>query len=117
MPRRQEVAEDWAMSTVELLIEPELPPLRIDEGGAVRVGRGRISLDVVVEQYENGMSAEDMIRIYDTLELADVYAVIGYYLRHREQVHAYLRQRRTEAETLRAQVEVESPLVTKEELL
>ena len=41
-------------------------PLRVDEGGAVRVGKSRISLDMVVEQYENGMSPEDIVRGYDT---------------------------------------------------
>ena len=37
-------------------------PLRVDEGGVIRVGKGRISLDLVVEQYENGMTPEDMAR-------------------------------------------------------
>jgi hypothetical protein len=40
----------------------ERPPLRVDEGGAVRVGKSRISLDLVIEQYENGMMPEDMVR-------------------------------------------------------
>jgi uncharacterized protein (DUF433 family) len=44
----------------------------------------------VVEQYENGMAPEDLVRAYDTLDLADVHAVIAYYLRHREEVRAYL---------------------------
>jgi uncharacterized protein (DUF433 family) len=67
----------------ELLpLDPDAPPLRLDEGGAVRVGKSRISLDLVVEQYENGMTPEDMVRAYETLDLADVHAVIAYYLRH-----------------------------------
>src|SRR5713226_4746198 len=57
-----------------LPIGADLPPLRVDEGGAVRVGKTRISLDLIVEQYENGMTPEDMVRAYDTLMLADVYA-------------------------------------------
>jgi uncharacterized protein (DUF433 family) len=43
---------------------------------------------LVVEQYENGMTPEDMVRAYGTLELADVYAAIAYYLRHRDEVRA-----------------------------
>ena len=93
------------------------PPLRVDEGGAVRVGNSRISLDLVVEQYENGMTPEDMVRAYDTLVLADVYAVIAYYLRHRDEVRAYLTRRAEEAESLRAKIEGERPRVTREELL
>jgi hypothetical protein len=36
-------------------------PLRVDEGGAVRVGNSRISLDLIVEQYENGMTPEELV--------------------------------------------------------
>jgi uncharacterized protein (DUF433 family) len=100
-----------------LPLPAEPPPLRVDEGGAIRVGNSRVSLDLVVEQYENGMTAEEMVRAYDTLALADVYAVIAYYLRHRDAVRAYLTRRAEEAEALRARIETERPRVTREELL
>jgi uncharacterized protein (DUF433 family) len=98
-----------------LFAEP--PPLRLDEGGAVRVGNSRISLDLVVEQYENGMTPEDLVRAYDTLVLADVYAVIAYYLRHRDVVRAYLKRREEQARDLRAKIEAERPRVARDELL
>src|SRR2546428_13970112 len=100
-----------------LPLDSEAPPLRVDEGGAVRVGNSRISLDLVVEQYENGMKPEDMVRAYDTLVLADVYAVIAYYLRHRDEVRAYLKRRKEEAAALRAKIEAERARVAREELL
>ena len=100
-----------------LPLHADLPPLRVDQGGAVRVGTSRISLDLVVEQYENGMTPEDMVRAYDTLELTDIYAVIAYYLRHRDEVRAYLKRRKDEAEGLRAKIEAERPRVSREELL
>lgn len=93
------------------------PPLRADQGGTVRVGDSRISLDLIVEQYENGMTPEGMVRAYDTLALADVHAVIAYYLRHRDQVRAYLSRREEEAGALRAKIEAERPRVSREELL
>jgi uncharacterized protein (DUF433 family) len=100
-----------------LPIQTEALPLRVDETGTIRVGNGRVSLDLVVEQYENGMTPEDMVRAYDTLLLADVHAVVSYYLRHRGEVQAYLKRRAEEAEALRANIETERPRVSREELL
>jgi uncharacterized protein (DUF433 family) len=92
-------------------------PLRFDEGGVVRVGNSRISLDLVVEQYESGVAPEDMVRAYDTLSLSDVHATIAYYLKHREDVKAYLKRRAEDADALRAKIESERPRLTRDELL
>src|SRR5260370_41672162 len=92
-----------------LTLHAEAPPLRVDEAGAIRVGKSRISLDLIVEQYENGMTPEDLARAYDTLVLADVHGVVGYYLRHRAQVRAYLKRPTEEAGALRTQIEAQHP--------
>ncbi len=101
----------------ELPLHADPPPLRLDEGGAVRVGKTRISLDLVVEQYSNGMTPEDIVRAYDTLVLADVHAVIAYYLRHGDEVRAYLQRRKEEADALRVKIEADRPRVSRDELL
>jgi uncharacterized protein (DUF433 family) len=95
----------------------ELPPLRSDEGGVVRVGKSRVSLDLVVEQYENGMTPEDLVRAYDALDLADVHAVVSYYLRHRDEIRSYLKKREEEATRLRAKIETDRPRVSHEDVL
>src|SRR6476646_1275030 len=107
------------MTTLAAELPPlaEAVPLRVDEGGAVRIGKTRVTLELVVSQYENGMTPEDMVRAYDTLVLADVYAVIAYYLRHRDEVRAYLARRADEAAALRAKIEGERPRVGRDELL
>ncbi len=97
--------------------DSDRPPLRLDQGGAVRIGKVRVSLDLVVEQYESGMTPEDMVRAYDTLVVADDYDVIAWYLRHKDEVRAYLKSRFAEAETLRTKIEAERPRVSREELL
>lgn len=109
--------DDWLRHGGRLPLPVDPPPLRADEGGVIRVGWSRISLDLIVEEYENGMAPEDMIRAYDTLELADVHAVIAYYLRHQDEVEAYLRRREEEARALRARIEAERPRISREELL
>ena len=100
-----------------LTLGPMALPLREDEGGVVRVGTGRISLDLIVEQYENGMTPEEMVRAYETLNLADVHIVIGYYLRHTDAVRAYLAGRQSEAVALRAKVESEHAPISRQALL
>ena len=104
-------------STIGPVLNPESPPLRVDDGGAIRVGDGRISLDLIVSQYESGMTPEDMVRAYDALALADVYAVIAYYLRHRDEVRTYLKQREEQAGALQDKIEPDRPPVLREELL
>ena len=101
----------------DLPLHADILPLRVDEGGVVRVGKTRISLDLIVEQYTNGMTPEDLVRAYDTLVLADVHAAIAYYLRHRDEVRAYLTRRVVEADTLQVKIEAERPRVSRDELL
>lgn len=88
-----------------LTIEPETPPLRVDESGTIRVGKTRIILEVVVQAYQQGETPEGIVDMYETLELAEVYAVIAYYLRHQAEVEAYLANRNREADELRKQIE------------
>ena len=102
---------------LSLPIHAETTALRVDEFGVVRVGQTRITLDLIVEQYRNGMTPEDMVRAYSVLRLADVYAVIAYYLRHQDEVAAYLGQRHAEAKRLREQIESQAPSMTREELI
>lgn len=80
-------------------------PLREDGRGGFRVGDSRVPLDVVLDEYENGSDAESIVNAYPTLRLADVYAVIAYYLRHQDEVKAYLRERETQAAELRREIE------------
>ena len=91
--------------------------LRLDGGGTVRVGNSRITLDLIVEHYKNGMMPEEMVSAYDTLALADVRAAIAYYLRHRDEVRVFLNRRDEEATTLRTKIEGNRPRISREELI
>ena len=75
---------------MKLEIRTDPPPLREDLGGAIRVGPTRVTLETVLHAYKSGESPEEIVEAFDTLRLADVYSVIGYFLRHRDEVDAYL---------------------------
>jgi hypothetical protein len=66
-------------------------------------------LDTLVHEYENGADPEEIVNAYPTLHLADVYAVIAYYLRHQDEVNDYLRKRQAEASELRREIESQQP--------
>ena len=90
-------------------IPPDPIPLSADGRGGLRVGDSRVSLDTLIHEFEQGKDPEGIVHSYPALQLADVYAVIAYYLRHREEVHEYLDRRQAEAEALRRKIESRQP--------
>jgi uncharacterized protein (DUF433 family) len=80
----------------------EILPLETDVDGAVRVGNTRVTLDTIVMAFAQGATAEEIAQQYSSLQLADIYAVIAYYLRHRSAVEAYLGHRVQQAELVRS---------------
>jgi len=93
------------VSRMSLSIETEPIPLKADADGVMRVGGTRVTLDTIVAAFNEGTTAEEIVHQYPSLHLADVYALIGYYLRHRPVVEAYLRQRKQQAGDVRKQNE------------
>jgi uncharacterized protein (DUF433 family) len=90
---------------MSLTLQAEPIPLRLDKDGTIRLDGSRLTLDVLIEEYEAGASPEAIANAFDIKELADVYLVLSYYLRHRDEVAAYLRRREEEAEEIRRKLE------------
>lgn len=84
-------------------------PLRMDEGGVIRVGNTRVTLQAVVADFHRGASPEETAHHYPALSLSDVYLVIGYYLQNRAEVDSYVRQQRQLADEARRAYEAEHP--------
>ena len=82
----------------------ERVPLHTDADGVVRVAGTRVTLDTIVGAFEAGATAEEIAQQYPTVPLVDVYSVITYYLRHKPEVDAYLRDRAALAERVRGDV-------------
>ena len=66
-------------------------PLREDPPGVFRVGDSRVLLELVLDAFKRGESAEAIVRFYRTLRLADVYAVISRCLADPAPFDEYLR--------------------------
>src|SRR5437867_2593815 len=73
------------------------------EGGTLRVGNSRVSLDSVVYAFDRGEDAAETQRNFDTLSLAEIHAAIAYYLDNKEKVDRYLARRDAEFEKARAE--------------
>ena len=83
-----------------LVLEREIPPLREDETGAIRVGNTRVLLETVIRAFQDGASPESIVNRYSTLSLSDVYSTVAYYLRHHDAIEMYLSQREELAESV-----------------
>lgn len=79
------------------MVTPEPIPLAADRDGIMRVGDTRVTLDTLVAAFHEGATAEEIVQQYPSLRLADVYAVVGYYLRHQSEVAVYLEERQQRA--------------------
>ena len=88
---------------MSLRIENEQVPLKVDSHGVIRVGGTRVTLDTVIAAFKEGATAEEIVYRYPTLHLADVYAVLSYYLRRKQEIETYLRQRKQQAKDIRQQ--------------
>jgi uncharacterized protein (DUF433 family) len=80
-------------------------PLKMDEHGTIRVSGTRVTLDTVIACYHQGDSPEAIHEGFDVLPLNDIYAVIAYYLAHRDELDAYLKRGQEESERLRQEWE------------
>jgi uncharacterized protein (DUF433 family) len=80
-----------------LLLDQEVRervPLAADERGVVRISGTRVPLEVIVDAFIQGDSAEEIAAAYSSLTLPDVDAVLTYYLRHSDAVDQYVKARR-----------------------
>ena len=84
-------------------------PLKTDSEGVVRVGETRVTLESVVGAFKNGSTSEEITLQFPVLELSDVYAVIGFYLKNQAAVEQHLVQQNADAANTRQKIEAQFP--------
>jgi len=89
--------------TLAIALEPA--PIETDPHGVVRVAKTRVTLDTVVTAFLEGCTPEEIGEQYPSLHLPDIYLVIGYYLRHRDEIHTYLAERQSQANVIQKETE------------
>lgn len=80
-------------------------PLQTDEHGTIRVSGTRVTLDTLINYYKQGESPADLHEGVPIVPLADIHAVIAYYLRNQAEVDAYVQVQNELAERVRAENE------------
>jgi uncharacterized protein (DUF433 family) len=80
-------------------------PLHTDADGVIRVSNTRVTLHTIISTYRLGETPESIHEGFPTVPLADIYAVIAYYLANRTAVDDYIKQVDEEADQIRQQIE------------
>jgi uncharacterized protein (DUF433 family) len=86
---------------MSLVIAPQPVPLTENEHGDICVTGTRIGLEDIVEDYHKGRSPEEIVLAYPTLKATDVYSVISYYLKNRDEVDAYIQEQYRRADEVK----------------
>ena len=100
-----------------LEIHDEKIPLSTAECGIIHIAGTRVTLDCVAEMFEDGASPEEIAQEYDALQLDDVYAVLTYLLRNRDEVNAYLSDRGVGREQICRTIDEEFPKTLRSKLM
>lgn len=93
------------MTTLDFEPLTVVVPLREEPPGVLRVGKSQVLLELVLRKFKAGATPESIVQSFDTLNLADVYAVVSRYLAAPERFEEYLRIRDETAVAARHKLE------------
>jgi uncharacterized protein (DUF433 family) len=85
--------------------EPMSVPLYTDQHGKIRVRGSRVLLELVIHAFRSGDTPETIVDNYPTLTLADVYAVLSWYMLHLDEVDGYVRAAEEAVDRIQQEVE------------
>jgi uncharacterized protein (DUF433 family) len=92
-------------------------PLAKDASGVYRIGGSRVTLDMVVRAFNRGATPEEIAQDFPSLQLPDIYQVIGYYLKHGSDLAAYFENRAREEHQMLQANQSWAPLGLRDRLL
>ncbi|MEW6128038.1 MAG: DUF433 domain-containing protein [Acidobacteriota bacterium] len=80
-------------------------PLMTAEDGTIRITGSRVSLDSIIHHFKLGATAEEIAYKFPAVSIADIYAVIAYYLSNREAIENYLSDQEVAAAAAQQRIE------------
>jgi uncharacterized protein (DUF433 family) len=84
-------------------------PVQEDRQGVLRVADSRVTLDALVDLYDQGATADEIALAFESLQLHQVYAALGWYLANRPVLDDYLRSQAIARESARTEAERRCP--------
>jgi uncharacterized protein (DUF433 family) len=87
----------------------EAVPLIAGSDGEMLVEGTRVPLEAVIAAFEDGATPEEIAQQYPTVSLGVVYQLVGYYLRHRQELEPYIVERTRRNASTRAANELRWP--------
>ena len=93
-----------AMDSIDTLQRVPLGPAA---DGTMHIGSSNVSLESVLYPFKLGATPEEIAQMFPSVELADIYAVIAYYLNHRGIVEAYLSRQEAAGNGVQAEIEAQ----------
>ena len=95
---------DSGVTTMQLEVSQNVP-LTLWEDGTIRITGTRVTLDVIINQFKLGATAEQIYDSFPAASLKDIYGAIYYYLEHTDAVETYMREQQQAAAETRLWVE------------
>jgi uncharacterized protein (DUF433 family) len=81
-----------------------IPLTKLDDGTIVITGTP-IALEIVIARHNVGDTPDEIKKGFPSLDLADIYFVIAYYLSHRDEVDAYIQRQQERSQRVRQWLE------------
>ncbi|CAN5180938.1 hypothetical protein BH20ACI1_BH20ACI1_03940 [soil metagenome] len=82
-------------------------PLTVWKDGTIRVGETRLPIDRIIYAHKNGECPEEIFDSFPSTQytIADIYSIIAYYLKNKEEIEIYLEKREREAKKIKEEIE------------
>ena len=84
---------------------PGKVPLSYDDHGTIRVAGSRVTLHTLVGRYQIGDTLEEIHEGFPSIPLAQIDAIISWYLENQTEVDAHIREVDIEAAKVRQEIE------------